>query len=161
MGRQNRRKASLPLFPFPSSAARFHFPSAQPPYDKKRRRKKQRQNQLLGWSVIHFFLNSLMSLLVIIPGIWILAIMDKIPLFMKRSRFVEEDSSIPCIFLLSRESIRKYRTVYLSIDCLVMILLVLIYSRIVYTLWFKQSDNAVLTNQQQVRPFAWCKSSRI
>ena len=71
---------------------------------------------------------------------------------MKRSRFVEEDSSIPCIFLLSKESIRKYRTVYLSIDCLVMILLVLIYSRIVYTLWFKQSDNAVLTNQQQVRP---------
>ena len=71
---------------------------------------------------------------------------------MKRSRFVEEDSSIPCIFLLSKESIRKYRTVYLSIDCLVMTLLVLIYSRIVYTLWFKQSDNAVLTNQQQVRP---------
>ena len=78
--------------------------------------------------------------------------MAKIPLFMKRSRFVEEDSSTPCIFLLSKESIRKYRTVYLSIDCLVMILLVLIYSRIVYTLWFKQSDNAVLTNQ--VGPFA-------
>ena len=74
---------------------------------------------------------------------------------MKRSRFVDEDSSIPCIFLLSRESIRKYRTVYLSIDCIVMILLVLIYSRIVYTLWFKQSGNAVLTNQ--VGPFALCK----
>ena len=72
---------------------------------------------------------------------------------MKRSRFAGEDSSIPCIFLLSKESIRKYRTVYLSIDCLVMILLVLIYSRIVYTLWFKQSDNAVLTNQQQVKTF--------
>ena len=81
--------------------------------------------------------------------------MDKIPLFMKRSRFVEEDSSTPCIFLLSKESIRKYRTVYLSIDCLVMILLVLIYSRIVYTLWFKQSDNALLTNQ--VGPFALYK----
>ena len=81
--------------------------------------------------------------------------MDKMPLFMKQSRFVEEDSSTPCIFLLSKESIRKYRTVYLSIDCLVMILLVLIYSRIVYTLWFKQSDNAVLTNQ--VGPFALYK----
>ena len=74
---------------------------------------------------------------------------------MKRSRFVEEDRSIPCIFLLSKESIRKYRTVYLSIDCLVMILLVFIYSRIVYTLWVKQSGNAVLTNQ--VGPFALCK----
>ena len=74
---------------------------------------------------------------------------------MKRSRFVEEDSSTPCIFLLSKESIRKYYTVYLSINCLVMILLVLIYSRIVYTLWFKQSGNAVLTNQ--VGPLALCK----
>ncbi|KAM7432957.1 hypothetical protein ABFA07_016700 [Porites harrisoni] len=70
---------------------------------------------------------------------------------MRRSRFVEEDSSTPCIFLLSKESIRKYRTVYLSINCLVMILLVLIYSRIVYTLWFKQSGNAVLTNQGVLR----------
>ncbi|XP_073259254.1 neuropeptide FF receptor 1-like [Porites lutea] len=103
------------------------------------------------FAVVHPYGNRgklpLQGLKVIIPGIWILALMDKIPLFMKRSRFVEEDSSIPFIFLLSKESLRKYRTVYLSIDCLVMILLVLIYSRIVYTLWFKQSDNAVLTNQ--------------
>lgn len=107
------------------------------------------------FAVVHPYGNrgklTLQRLKVIIPGIWILALIYNIPLFMKRSRFVEEDSSTPCIFLLSKESIRKYRTVSPSINCFVMILLVLIYSRIVYTLWFKQSGNAVLTNQGVLR----------
>ena len=68
---------------------------------------------------------------------------------MKRSRFAEENSSNYCISLLAEESEKALSAVYSSIDSVLLILLVLLHSKIVYTLWFKHSDN-VLTPHQQV-----------
>ncbi|CAH3180468.1 unnamed protein product, partial [Porites evermanni] len=86
---------------------------------------------------------------VTIPVIWILAAINKIPEFMKRSRSAKENSSNYCISLLTKEGVKTTFTVYTSIDSTLMILLVLLYSKVVYTLWFKHRDN-VLTHQQQV-----------
>ena len=60
-----------------------------------------------------------------------------------------ENSSNYCISLLTEEDVKARFTVYTSIDSAVLILLVLLYSKVVYTLWFKHSDN-VLTPHQQV-----------
>ena len=79
----------------------------------------------------------------IIPGIWILGAINKIPGFMKRSRSAKENSSNYCISLLIEEGVKALFTVYTSIDSALLILLVLLYSKVVYTLWFKHSDNAV------------------
>ena len=68
---------------------------------------------------------------------------------MKRSRFAEENSSNYCISLLAEESEKALSAVYSSIDSVLLILLVLLHSKIVYTLWFKHSNN-VLTPHQQV-----------
>ena len=68
---------------------------------------------------------------------------------MKRSRFVKENSSNYCISLLAEESEKALFAVYSSVDSVLLILLVLFHSKIVYTFWFKHSDN-VLTHQQQV-----------
>ena len=68
---------------------------------------------------------------------------------MKRSRFGKENSSNYCISLLTEEGVKTLFTVYTSIDSALLILLVLLYSKVVYTLWFKHSDN-VLTPHQQV-----------
>ena len=68
---------------------------------------------------------------------------------MKRSRSAKENNSNYCIFLLTEEGVKALFTVYTSIDSALLILLVLLYSKVVYTLWFKNSDN-VLTHQQQV-----------
>ena len=85
----------------------------------------------------------------IIPGIWILATINKIPGYIKRSRFAKENTSKHCISLLSEEGVEAIFIVYTSIDSVLLILLVLLYSKVVYTLWFKHSDN-VLTHHQQV-----------
>ena len=84
----------------------------------------------------------------IIPGIWILAAISKIPRFIKRSRFAEENSSNYCISLLAEESEKALSAVYSSIDSALLILLVLLHSKIVYTLWFKHSDNVPTPHQQ-------------
>ena len=68
---------------------------------------------------------------------------------MQRSRFAEENSSNYCISLLAEESEKALSAVYSSIDSVLLILLVLLHSKIVYTLWFKHSNN-VLTPHQQV-----------
>ena len=68
---------------------------------------------------------------------------------MKRSRFSKENSSNYCISLLAEESEKALFAVYSSIDSVLLILLVLCYCKIVYTLWFKHSNN-VITHQQQV-----------
>ena len=68
---------------------------------------------------------------------------------MQRNRFAKENSSNYCISLLTEEGGKAYFTVYTSIDSALLILLVLLYSKVVYTLWFKHSDN-VPTHQQQV-----------
>ena len=68
---------------------------------------------------------------------------------MKRSRSAKENSSNYCISLLTEEGVKARFIVYTSIDSAVLILLVLLYSKVVYTLWFKHSDN-VLTPHQQV-----------
>ena len=68
---------------------------------------------------------------------------------MERSRFGKENSSNYCISLLTEEGVKTLFTVYTSIDSALLILLVLLYSKVVYTLWFKHTDN-VLTHQQQV-----------
>ena len=68
---------------------------------------------------------------------------------MKRSRSAKENSSNYCISLLTEEGVKALFTVYTSIDSALLILLVLLYSKVVYTLWFKHSDN-VLTPHQQV-----------
>ena len=68
---------------------------------------------------------------------------------MERSRFGKENSSNYCISLLTEEGVKTLFTVYTSIDSALLILLVLLYSKVVYTLWFKHTDN-VSTHQQQV-----------
>ena len=68
---------------------------------------------------------------------------------MERSRFGKENSSNYCISLLTEEGVKARFTVYTSIHYALFILMVLLYSKVVYTLWFKHSDN-VLTHQQQV-----------
>ncbi|CAH3193509.1 unnamed protein product, partial [Porites evermanni] len=87
---------------------------------------------------------------VIIPGIWILVAINNIPGFMKRSRFAEENSSNYCISLLAEESKKALSAVYSSIDSVLLIVLVLLHSKIVYTLWFKHSDNVLTPHQQGV-----------
>ena len=67
---------------------------------------------------------------------------------MKRSRFAEENSSNYCISLLAEESEKALSAVYSSIDSALLILLVLLHSKIVYTLWFKHSDNVPTPHQQ-------------
>ena len=85
----------------------------------------------------------------IIPGIWILAAISKIPRFIKRSRFAKENKSNYCISLLTEEGAKALSTVYTSINSVLLIFLVLLYSKVVYTLWFKHCDD-VLTHYQQV-----------
>ena len=68
---------------------------------------------------------------------------------MKRSRSAKENSSNYCISLLTEEGVKASFNVYTSIDYALFILMVLLYSKVVYTLWFKHSDN-VLTPHQQV-----------
>ena len=68
---------------------------------------------------------------------------------MERSRFGKENSSNYCISLLTEEGVKARFTVYTSINSALLILLVLLYSKVVYTLWFKHTDN-VPTHQQQV-----------
>ena len=98
----------------------------------------------------HLFKYYFVSILqVIIPGIWILAAINKIPEFMERSPSAEETSSNYCISLLTEEGVKALFTVYTSIDSVLLILMTLLYSKVVYALWFKHSDN-VPTHQQQV-----------
>ena len=73
------------------------------------------------------------SFQVIIPGIWILAAISKIPRFIKRSRFAKENMSNYCISLLTEEGVKALFTVYISINSVLFIFLVLLYSKVVYS----------------------------
>ena len=85
---------------------------------------------------------------VIIPGIWILAVIYRGP-SLPRS-FDKEVSSISCVSVLSKESKMITGMTWRALKFLAVVVLVLLYSRIVYALWFKSSDGE-FTRHQQVR----------
>ena len=85
---------------------------------------------------------------VIIPGIWILAVIYRGP-SLPRS-FDKEVSSISCFSVLSKESKMITGMTWRALKFLAIVVLVLLYSRIVYALWFKSSDGE-FTRHQQVR----------
>ena len=85
---------------------------------------------------------------VIIPGIWILAVIYRGP-SLPRS-FDKEVSSISCVSVLSKESKMITGMTWRALKFLAIVVLVLLYSRIVYALWFKSSDGE-FTRPQQVR----------
>ncbi|XP_073227819.1 pyroglutamylated RF-amide peptide receptor-like [Porites lutea] len=84
----------------------------------------------------------------IIPGIWILAVIYRGP-SLPRS-FDKEVSTISCISVLSKESKMITGMTWRALKFLAVVVLVLLYSRIVYALWFKSSDGELTRHQQGV-----------
>ncbi|XP_073227592.1 neuropeptide FF receptor 2-like [Porites lutea] len=85
---------------------------------------------------------------VIIPGIWIFAVIYRIP-SLPRS-FDKEVSSNSCISVLSEESKMITGMTWRALKFLFIVVLVVLYSRIVYALWFKRvRSDGELTHQQQ------------
>ena len=88
----------------------------------------------------------------IIPGSWILAVIINIPNFCKQD-FVEEKNPNYCIYDYDRPQKWMEKAFPLAVICVYMLCFTLmmgLYSRVIYTMYFKRDEYTQHTCQQQV-----------
>lgn len=79
-----------------------------------------------------------------------MALILNIPLFLVTD-IEKVESEIFCVYLWPKDWMAKATSVtWLVMVVLSMALMAVLYSRVVYTLWFKRNDDNQLTHQQQV-----------
>ncbi|XP_078349122.1 pyroglutamylated RF-amide peptide receptor-like [Oculina patagonica] len=90
------------------------------------------------------------KLKVIIPGSWLFAIIVNIPLFLIVDIEMEKNSNF-CVYAWSEEWMGKAHSWALLVlqTALPLSLMAVLYSRVVYTLWFKGNDENQLTSRQR------------
>ena len=92
---------------------------------------------------------------VIIASSWIFSLILNIPLFLVVS-FDEESHS--CVEIWPENWMPKaYSLIWLALVIISISIMVGLYSRVVYTLWFKRDNNRQLTCQQKVRVTFPCR----
>ncbi|KAL9957240.1 hypothetical protein ACROYT_G038852 [Oculina patagonica] len=89
------------------------------------------------------------KLKVIIPGSWVFALMFTLPEFFVRDILKTKDGNL-CLLIYPDDWMGKaYSVAWLVVVDLSLLVMVVLYSRVVYTLWFKRDDNNQLTDQQK------------
>lgn len=87
---------------------------------------------------------------VIIPGSWLFASILNIPEFLVKD-IEKVESEIICVFIWPKDWMAKVNSLTgLVVVALSIVLTIVLYSRVVYTLWFKRNDDNQLTHQQKV-----------
>jgi len=84
----------------------------------------------------------------LIPGIWIIAFIYRLP----SAKKTYAATSHRCVSSLPTETKEPIDNAFRVLKFVLIALLVVLYARIVYALWFNRSDNAV-THRQQVLTF--------
>ena len=88
----------------------------------------------------------------IIPGIWLFALIFNIPLFLV-TKIVSQDSKHYCVEIFSERWMEKaYPVTWIALVDMSLVIMVVLYSKVVQTLWFKRTcnDDNQLTCQQKV-----------
>ena len=85
----------------------------------------------------------------VIPGSWIVGLIVRFPAFLDKN-FVKKRNS--CLYY-EKWTKRVADIVYYVYGLFSCIVVVVLYSRVVYTLWFKRNDDIVLTHQHKVWVF--------
>ncbi|KAL9957199.1 hypothetical protein ACROYT_G038808 [Oculina patagonica] len=89
------------------------------------------------------------KLKVIIPGIWVFALILNIPEF-SVTEIEETEIGNFCVYTWPKELMSKTNSLTgLVVVFFSLLLMVVLYSRVVCTLWFKQNDDSHLTHQQK------------
>ena len=87
---------------------------------------------------------------VIILGSWVFAFVLNIPLFLVVDTEKERDINF-CVAIWPEGWMGEvYSWTWLVLAILPLVLMIGLYSRVVYTLWFKRNDDSHLTHQQKV-----------
>ena len=85
---------------------------------------------------------------VIIPGVWIFSLILNIPLFLVKN--FDKKSNV-CVNMWPEKWMPKAYTLTWEVMVILPLgLMIGLYSRVVYTLWFKRSNDNQLTYQQKV-----------
>lgn len=86
----------------------------------------------------------------LIPGIWLFALIFNIPLFLV-TEIGEKDSSSYCVEIFPEQWMEKaYPWTWIVLTDLSLAMMIVLYSKVVHTLWFKRDDDNQLTCQQKV-----------
>ena len=88
---------------------------------------------------------------VIFPGIWVFALILNIPLFLVVDTLKVKSNNF-CVYVWPEAWMGKtYSWTLLVFQTLIPLpLMIAMYSRVVYTLWFKRNDHSQVKNQQMV-----------
>ena len=87
---------------------------------------------------------------IILPGGWIFAIIFNCPQFLVKDITKIKGRNL-CLLLWSKEWMGvAYSMAWFAVVVISLALMALLYSRVVYTLWFKRNDDSQLTHQQKV-----------
>jgi len=87
---------------------------------------------------------------IIIPGIWLFALIFNIPLFLV-TEIGTHDNSHYCVEIFPERWMEKaYPLTWIALIDLSLAMMVILYSKVVQTLWFKRNDDTQLTCQQKV-----------
>ena len=96
----------------------------------------------------------------IIPGSWVIAVIPSIPLFLATD-IVKDENSTFCLYVWPQGWMAKAHSLtWLLYTILPMTLMIGMYSRVVYRLWFKHDNDNQLTCQQQVSVLLLAESTK-
>ncbi|KAL9957377.1 hypothetical protein ACROYT_G039008 [Oculina patagonica] len=90
------------------------------------------------------------ELKVIIPAVWIVSLILNIPQFLVLNLSEKNQTSHNCTYMWPKKWMEKvYQTLKWNLlTAVALLVMVVLYSRVVYTLWFKHNDGNQLNHQQ-------------
>ncbi|KAL9957216.1 hypothetical protein ACROYT_G038826 [Oculina patagonica] len=84
----------------------------------------------------------------VISGSWVIAVIPSLPLFLATD-IVKDEHSTFCLYVWPQSWMAQgHSLAWLLYTLLPMMLMIVLYAKVVYTLWFKRNDNSQLTHQQ-------------
>ena len=88
----------------------------------------------------------------IIAASWVFAVILNLPLFLVRDSVKEKgERGKSCVTIWAEKWMGEAYTMTWSVVVLILLLVIaVLYSRVVYTLWFKRNDDSQLNHQQKV-----------
>ena len=87
----------------------------------------------------------------VIPGIWVFALILNIPMFLVVDTQRVKNNNL-CVYVWPEDWMGKANSWALLVfeTVIPLTLMIVLYARVVYTLWFKSNDDTQLTHRQKV-----------
>ena len=85
----------------------------------------------------------------IIPGSWIFAAIVNIPLFLAKNTTIKK-GRVMCVPTWPKAWMKAFIMILTVVVGVSLVLMITLYSRVVYTLWFQRKDEHKLNTQQKV-----------